>query len=608
MNACSSPPSPSSACPASLPAPLPPSAPGAVPRAATIGHGAPHPLDRAFSVLTSRFTRGISPSSVLGAYADWLVHLAMAPAKQQELLTQAVRDFVRLGVVAACPPWAPAQEDPAAWPQDHRFDAPDWRRWPFAPFAQSFLRAQQWWHDATTGVRGVSRHHAELVSFLTRQWLDVFSPSNWPWANPQVLQATRDQAGLNLWRGAQFWWQDLARLLAGAPLDGAQAFAPGRDIACTPGKVVLRNSLIELLQYAPATPTVQRDPVLIVPSWILKYYILDLSPGNSLVRYLVERGHTVFMVSWRNPGSQDRELGMDDYLRQGVHAALDAVRSVCPSANIHAVGYCLGGTLLAMAAAALAHVGDRRLGSLTLLASELDFSEPGELGLFIDESQLAYLDDLMWQQGYLDGKQMSGTFALLNSRDLLWSRIVRDYLMGERRPMSDLDAWSADATRMPYRQHGEYLERLYLRNDLAEGRYVVDGRAIALADIHVPVFGVGTERDTVSPWRSVFKMHLLLDAPVTFCLTSGGHNVGIVDPPGPGVARHYRLATRARGEPYLDPDAWQRAAPVQQGSWWPSWQAWLAQRSGPPVEPRVPGAQDACPALGDAPGSYVLQR
>lgn len=592
-----------------LPAPAAAAPPAGTPERWRPGHAPPHAFDRALSAAMSVATRGISPASILGAYADWLVHLAAAPAKQSELMARAARNVAHLGLYAACAPWAQPECGIKPLPQDHRFEAPEWRQWPFDVIAQSFLYTQQWAHHATRGVRGVMRHHDDVVTFMTRQWLDVFAPSNWLWTNPQVLRATFEEGGANLVRGARCWWQDFVRLLDKEPPLGVENFKPGENIACTPGKVILRNRLMEVLQYQPQTEEVRREPVLFVPSWILKYYILDLSPHNSLVRYLVERGHTVFMVSWRNPGSADRDLGMDDYLESGVLRAIEAVRAVCPQGRVNAVGYCLGGTLLSMAAALLARRGDERLASLTLLASELDFTEPGELGLFIDESQLAYLEDLMWQQGYLDGRQMAGTFQVLNSRDLIWSRMVREYLMGDRKPMTDLNAWNADVTRMPFRQHGEYLERLYLNNELAEGRYKVRGEGIALSDIRVPMFAVGTVRDTVSPWRSVFKMHHLIDTEITFCLTSGGHNVGVVNPPEPGIARSFQLATRHVGEPYVDPDAWQSTVPVRQGSWWPAWQAWLSERSGPTLGPPPMGAPDAgFGIVGDAPGEYVLVR
>jgi polyhydroxyalkanoate synthase len=348
--------------------------------------------------------------------------------------------------------------------------------------------------------------------------------------------------------------------------------------------------------------------VLIVPAWIMKYYILDLSPANSLVKYLVDQGHTVFMLSWKNPGAADRTLTLDDYRRLGVMDALDAVGRILPGRKVHATGYCLGGTLLAIAAAAMAREADDRLATLSLFAAQVDFEEAGELTLFIDDSQVNLLEDLMAAQGFLDTRQMAGAFQLLRSNDLIWSRRVREYMLGRREPMTDLMAWNADATRMPYAMHSEYLRRLFLRNDLAEGRYPVDGRPVALHDLRLPVFAVGTTWDHVAPWKSVYKITRLADADTTFLLTEGGHNAGIVSEPGhPG--RGFQVATHAHGDTYMDPDRWVAQVPRQAGSWWPEWQAWIARRSGARGAPPPIGNPSAGLApLGDAPGEYVLQK
>jgi polyhydroxyalkanoate synthase len=311
------------------------------------------------------------------------------------------------------------------------------------------------------------------------------------------------------------------------------------------------------------------------------------------------------MISWKNPGPEDRDLSLEDYRQLGVMAALDAVRAIVPDRQVHGVGYCLGGTLLAIAAAAMARDGDERLRTVSFFAAQADFKEAGELTLFINESQLSFLEDMMWEQGFLDTKQMAGAFQILRSNDLVWSRIVHDYLMGDREPMTDLMAWNADATRMPFRMHTEYLRHLFLDNDLAEGRYRAGGKQVALTAIRTPLFAVGTEQDHVAPWRSVYKFHLLTEADLTFLLTSGGHNAGIVSEPG-HPRRHYRVATRSAADNYIDPDAWVARTPAHEGSWWPEWSDWLALHSDVPVPPPALGAPQAgCVLHGDAPGTYV---
>ena len=567
-------------------------------------------IDRATHAATARFTAGLSPMALAGAYLDWASHLAFSPGKQVQLAHKALRKGVRLANYAAraAMPGAAPECCIAPLAQDHRFDAEAWRAWPYNLLHQAFLLNQQWWHNAMTGVRGVSARHERMAEFGTRQFLDMCSPSNFPLTNPVVLERARRSGGLNFAQGARNYLEDWERIAGSRKPAGTERFVPGRDVAVTPGKVVLRNRLIELIQYSPATGKVHPEPVLIVPAWIMKYYILDLSPANSLVRYLVGRGHTVFMISWKNPGPEDRDLSMEDYRVLGVMAALEAIGAIVPRARVQLTGYCIGGTLAAIAAAAMARDGDRRLASLTLFAAQTDFTEAGELMLFIDESQLAFLEDTMWEQGFLDTRQMAGAFQMLRSNDLVWSRMVHEYLMGERAPMSDLMAWNADATRMPYRMHSEYLRRLFLDNDLASGRFPAGGRPVALSDIRVPMFVVATERDHVAPWRSVYKIQALSDTQVTFVLASGGHNVGIVSEPGQQPGRHYRSLTRRANDSYRDPDAWVAEAPVAAGSWWPAWQRWLAARSGGVRRPPPAGAPRAGYApICAAPGTFVLE-
>ena len=567
-------------------------------------------VDPPFHAALARRFASLSPAAGLLAASDWALHLAASPGKCMDLARLAMHqsgelaEYARERMTAGADQQARLGVQPAV--EDRRFRAPEWQQWPFNYLHQSFLFKQQWWAAATHGVQGVEKHHENMVAFAARQWLDIFSPGNQLATNPVVLQRTLQQGGANLLRGALNAADDLQRLAADQGPAGVEDFVVGRDVGITPGKVVLKNRLMELIQYTPTTATVHPEPILIVPAWIMKYYILDLSPHNSLIRYLVDQGYTVFCISWKNPGYEDRDMGMDDYLDLGFHAALDAVNAIVPKQKVHATGYCLGGTMLAIAAAAMARDGDERLASMSLFAAQTDFSEPGELALFIDESQLNLLEAQMAQTGYLKASQMAGAFQMLRSYDLLWSRMVNEYLLGDRAPMNDLMAWNADATRMPAKMHSQYLRRLFLNDDLSEGHYPVRGKPVSLGGITLPTFMVGTVTDHVAPWRSVFKLHLMSPAEITFALTSGGHNAGIVNPPG-NPRRHYQLLTRAAGGSYVAPDEWLQKAPEAQGSWWPAWLAWLQARSGAPVKPPRTGASAYKPVC-DAPGRYVLEK
>lgn len=546
-------------------------------------------------------TGGVSIASLGLAALDWAMHLSVSPAK----VVHAWAAWHR-GTVADLYGQTPLGNGlPVTG--DQRFSSPLWTHWPYHVWRDAFLRLEHAWQDVTTAVDGVSPHHARLTSFVCRQWLDLASPSNCWWLNPTVLDEAARSRGANFMRGAEYWLEDLRDVTGQWSGESAArrplAFEVGKDVAITPGHVVFRNALFELIQYAPATSDVLTEPILFVPSWIMKYYILDLTDNDSMVRYLVESGLTVFMISWRNPGADARDDGLARYLDEGVLQALDVVRQRCGDVGVHAVGYCLGGTVLTIAAAALAR---RRAGSLrtvTLLATETDFAEPGELGMFIDDSALSTLDALMRMQGYLDGLQLSQAFQMLNARDLVWSRMLGEYLLGRRQRPNDLISWNRDTTRIPHRLHADVLQHLFLRNDLAEGRYCVDGRPVALSDIDVPIFAVGTEHDHVSPWRSVYKIHMLMRQSVTFLLTSGGHNAGIVSEPG-HKGRRYRVRTREPGTAYIDPDRFLADTDVVPGSWWDCWRHWLNDHSSARCAPR----DDAQGALGPAPGEYVKDR
>ena len=568
------------------------------------------PTFRAYRELERRLTSlgfgpygAVAPTTAAGALFDWWVHLLSSPAKQWELGHLLIEQLMAVGTAA----WR--RDDPIEpMPQDKRFSDAAWRTWPFHWLAQGFLLQQQAWHRATTGVPGVSHHHEDMVSFAARQWLDLVAPSNFVSLNPVVRQRTLQEGGMNLVRGIAHALEDAWRDAGDLPPVGAEHFVVGRDVAVTPGRVVLRTRLMELIQYAPSTATVHAEPILIVPAWIMKYYVLDLSPANSLIRYLVSQGHTVFAISWKNPDSADRDLGMDAYDHLGVRAALRAIRTIVPGARVHATGYCLGGTLLSIVAAALGRAGDDSLMTMTLLAAQTDFTDPGELALFIDEGQVEFLESQMARRGYLDKQQMKGTFQMLRSNDLIWSYRLYNHLLGERQPVSDLMAWNADGTRLPYRMHVEYLRGLFLHNALSHGEWQVDGAPVNLGDIRVPIFNVGAIQDHVAPWRSTFKLHALTDAEQTFVLTGGGHNVGIVNPPGQPKA-NFRVRTWHAGDRLLTPDEWLAATTVEPGSWWTLWSDWLARHSSGRVAPPTMGAAaDGFGAQDAAPGRYVHGR
>lgn len=553
-------------------------------------------LNKVYQANIAKFTAGISPASISTAFYTWLAQLNLCPGRILELLlypffhaqdcTNKILCHVRPGNG-----------------RDVRFQSESWQYWPWEIYAENFLQVEDWWQRATIGIPGVPAHAERTVAFCIRQVLDALSPSNFILTNPDLFSQTVNNAGLNLLHGTKLAIQDRLEQQLGLPPAGAENFIPGKQVAVTPGKVVYRNHLIELLQYEAQTDTVYKEPILILPAWIMKYYILDLSPHNSLVRWLVSKGHTVFIVSWRNPTSQDRDLGLEDYHRLGSMAAIDTVYKICHQAEIHLMGYCLGGTLSLISAAAMASENDHRIKTLSLLAAQGNFSEAGELMIFVTESEVAFLKNMMWEKGYLDTKQMAGSFQMLRSYDLIWSKMVHDYMTGQQRGLIDLLAWNADATRMPYKMHSEYLEKLFLRNDFAAGRFAIEGKPIIPGNIRIPIFTVSTMNDHVAPWRSVYKVHLMMHNDTTFVLTSGGHNAGIVSEPR-HKGRFYHIYEHKKNRTYMSAEQWLKLSHKKTGSWWVAWHKWLQRHSS---KEKIK-ALKLDSSLPSAPGKYILQK
>jgi len=561
-------------------------------------------IDHELRGVVAGATRGISPVDLAVALIDWSGHLALSPGKLLSLFETAARNAAEIVADSGRSLAGKHGDQPPL--TNRRMQSDAWQKMPYRALGRGHELAREWIGEATTGVDGVSRDHEQLVNFLALQIADLVSPANLPLTNPDVLKAIREERGANLKRGLGNLVEDWRRDREGRPVQGTEQFVVGRDVAATPGKVIYRNRLVELIQYEPATDEVGAEPVLIVPAWIMKYYILDLSPGNSLVRYLVGQGKTVFAISWKNPLQEDRNLGMREYLHEGVLAAIDAVNAVVPKQKIHAVGYCLGGTLLSIVAALLAREGDDRLKTMSLFAAQVDFREAGEISLFLGEGTFTLLEAMMRRQGYLSIDNMTGAFSALRVSDLVHEPAVQRYLLGRDRSMNDLMAWNADGTRMPYRMHAEYLRHCYMENNLAEARYEVGGAPVCVGDIRIPTFALGTVTDHVAPWKSVYKLHRLLNNELTFVLTTGGHNAGIACGPDHPRRKH-QLAVRKPGDLYKDPDRWVAETGVVASSWWPAWNAWLdAHMAGQAAPPPMGAPGQGYAPLTEAPGEYVL--
>ena len=491
---------------------------------------------------------------------------------------------------------------------DKRFSDPAWKdEVVFDYLKQSYLLTSRWLQDNVKQVEGLDDKTAKKVDFYTRQFIDALSPSNFALTNPQVVKATVESKGENLLKGLQNLLTDLERgkgKLAIRQTD-MSAFKVGENVATSPGKVVFQNELIQLLQYAPATEEVHAMPLLIVPPWINKFYILDLKPENSFIKWATEQGYTVFVISWVNPDERLTKLVFEDYMRLGPLAALDAIEKATGEKKVSAIGYCIGGTLMAATLAWMAARGDDRIAACTFFTAQVDFSEPGELGVFIDEDQLASLEATMSKKGYLEGSEMATTFNMLRANDLIWSFVVNNYLMGKDPFPFDLLFWNADATRMPAAMHSYYLRNMYQKNLLVQpGALTLGGVPIDLRKIGIPVYLQAGKEDHIAPAKSVYKATQIFSGPVRFMLAGSGHIAGVVNPPRNRKYQHWLNETQ-HNPPTLE--EWRAGAQEFPGSWWHDWDKWLSAKSGPKVPARVPGA-GGLPAIEDAPGSYVKVR
>ena len=489
---------------------------------------------------------------------------------------------------------------------DSRFRSELWQNnLVFDYIKQSYLIAAQNIQKTVSEVEGLDAQTARKVKFFTRQYVDALAPTNFVMTNPEVLKTTVETGGKNLLDGLNHLLHDLERghgKLAISMTD-YKAFKMGENVATTPGKVIYQNELMQLIQYQPATKEVYKTPLLIIPPWINKYYILDLRQKNSFIKWAVDQGITVFVVSWVNPGKELANKGFEDYMLEGPLAALDAVEKATGELDVNMIGYCLGGTLTASALAWMAAKEQSRVKSVTFFTALLDFSEPGELGVFVDEGVLANLEKKMEQRGYLEGAEMAGTFNMLRANDLIWSFVVNNYLLGKDPFPFDLLYWNSDATRMPAKMHTFYLRNMYIRNKLREpGGITLAGVPIDLSKVAIPTYFISTVEDHIAPWKSTYLGARLLNGPVRFVLGGSGHIAGIVNPP---AANKYWYWTNEKLRDSAD--EWLSTAEKHEGSWWNDWGDWLAGFGGDKVPARVPG-EGGLNVMEDAPGTYASFR
>ncbi len=552
-------------------------------------------------------TASADPLNIGGAFLEMTARLMSNPAKLVQAQIGFWQDYMSLWQNTArrmmgIDSVAVIEADP----KDRRFRDDAWKENEVFDFIkQSYLLSARYVQDVVTHVDGLDAHTAQKVDFYARQFVDAMSPSNFLLTNPEVLRKTAETGGENLLRGLNNLLADLERGKGRLriKMTDLDAFRIGENIAVSPGKVVFQNDLMQLIQYAPSTDKVLKRPLLIIPPWINKFYILDLRPKNSLVRWAVSQGHTVFMVSWVNPDARLAEKGFDDYMTEGVLEALSAIEAATGESDCNVIGYCLGGTLLACTLAWMAAHDDARIKSATFFVSLMDFRESGELNVFIDEEQLKMLEEKMHRRGFLEGSEMGTTFNMLRANDLIWSFVVNNYLLGNDPFPFDLLYWNSNSTRMPARMHSFYLRNMYQDNRMIEpGGISLAGTPIDLRSIKVPAYFLSTREDHIAPWRATYRGTQLLQGPSRFVLAASGHIAGVVNPPDGGKYSHW-----INPELPAEPEQWFAGATEIAGSWWPDWHRWVSALDKRQVKARVPGDGKLAP-IEDAPGSYVKVR
>jgi polyhydroxyalkanoate synthase len=547
---------------------------------------------------------GLDPLNIGSAFLEMTARMMANPAKLVQAQMSFWQDYMLLWQNTARRMMGD-NPDPvvAPPPGDRRFKHEDWHENEIFDFIkQSYLLSARYVQNVVKNVDGLDDKTAQKLDFYARQFVDALAPTNFLLTNPEVLRRTVETGGENLVRGLNNLLADLERGKGKLhiKMTDYEAFRVGENIATTPGSVIYQNDLIQLIQYAPTTETVLKRPLLIVPPWINKYYILDLRPKNSFVRWAVAQGHTVFMISWVNPDERLAEKTFEDYMLEGPLAALEAIEQATGEREVNAIGYCLGGTLLACTLAHMAAKDDSRIKVATFFTTLVDFAEAGELTVFIDEEQLKALEESMQRKGYLEGSEMAATFNMLRANDLIWSFVVNNYLLGQEPFPFDLLYWNSDSTRMPAAMHSFYLRKMYQENKLVEpGGITLAGTSIDLRRITVPTYILATREDHIAPWKACYKATQLYRGRKRFVLAASGHIAGVVNPPDAGKYSHW-----VNTDLPPDPDAWLVGATELAGSWWPDWQRWVASLSKAKVNARQPG-DGKLKVIEPAPGSYV---